>query len=304
MYWNVEECCFYWKSLKLLSLGVQQEMNQILMRICYNITVSLPWRDSVELFKGGNSIVLVLQKRIMNWFAQYEWPRVDQDSAIREVNIYYFVRFMECMLYVLWLRSFPRNNRLVNILKITQMNFAACSLLLFKIFLNSIFQTDYISKVLYCLCVSIHETHLFQCCHHHFQCTEDNMQLHTQFPSHNLPVSESRSCWFFGVTAVHGLFFMLLSPWPHCAHIHCLVSVTVQQALINVNGCHFFLHGGIQFHTFASYTHLISDAILLDCPSAAICHMATKCNGILAGGSTSNTIPPTSAPYVWANVMK
>jgi len=29
-------------------------------------------------------------------------------------------------------------------------------------------------------------------------------------------------------------------PPPHCAHIHCLVSINIQQASMNVSGCHFF----------------------------------------------------------------
>jgi len=32
-------------------------------------------------------------------------------------------------------------------------------------------------------------------------------------------------------------------PPAHCAHIHCLVSLNVQQALMDVNGCHFFHMG-------------------------------------------------------------
>ena len=40
---------------------------------------------------------------------------------------------------------------------------------------------------------------------------------------------------------------------PHCAHILCLVSINPQQATMNVSGCHFFPHGGIQFHSFVSY---------------------------------------------------
>jgi len=48
-----------------------------------------------------------------------------------------------------------------------------------------------------------------------------------------------------------------------------------------------------------SVTHLCfictstSDVILSDCLSAAICHMATKCNGILVGRFNSAIIPPT-----------
>jgi len=30
------------------------------------------------------------------------------------------------------------------------------------------------------------------------------------------------------------------TPPPHCAHIHCLVSINVQQASTNVSGCNFF----------------------------------------------------------------
>jgi len=40
---------------------------------------------------------------------------------------------------------------------------------------------------------------------------------------------------------------------PHCAPIHCLLSTAIQQALMNVSGCHFFLHGGIQIHSCVPY---------------------------------------------------
>jgi len=39
---------------------------------------------------------------------------------------------------------------------------------------------------------------------------------------------------------------------PHCVRIHWLISINFEQALMNINGCHFFPHGGIQSHTFAS----------------------------------------------------
>ena len=29
-------------------------------------------------------------------------------------------------------------------------------------------------------------------------------------------------------------------PLPHYVHIHCLVSINIQQASVNVSGCHFF----------------------------------------------------------------
>ena len=51
----------------------------------------------------------------------------------------------------------------------------------------------------------------------------------------------------------------------------------------NVTGCHVFLLRGIQFHTLCSKCSSMSDAILLECPSAAICHTTTNCNGTLVG---------------------
>ena len=41
---------------------------------------------------------------------------------------------------------------------------------------------------------------------------------------------------------------------PHCAHMHYWVSINIPKASINVNGCSFFPHGKIQWHTIASYT--------------------------------------------------
>jgi len=82
-------------------------------------------------------------------------------------------------------------------------------------------------------------------------------------------------------------------PPPHGAHIHSLLSIKVQQVLINVIGCWFFFsvwrNSAIYFCFICTS---MSDAILSDCSSAAICHMAvTEC---LCGGSTSAAIPPTS----------
>ena len=70
---------------------------------------------------------------------------------------------------------------------------------------------------------------------------------------------------------------------PPCAHSYCLVSISVQQALMNVSGAIFFPLWR------NSVTHLgfvctsMSDTALSECPSAAICHTATTCNGILVG---------------------
>ena len=73
---------------------------------------------------------------------------------------------------------------------------------------------------------------------------------------------------------------LLLKTASLCLH-PLFISINIQQAPMNVDGCHFFQHGGIQFHTFASYTS-VPDNILSDCLSVAICHIVTKHNGILA----------------------
>jgi len=65
-------------------------------------------------------------------------------------------------------------------------------------------------------------------------------------------------------------------------HIQYLVSINIQKASMSFNGCH-LRHE--HFH-------------LSDCPSAVICLMTTKCNGILVEHSTSTAIPPTSTSDV------
>ena len=69
-------------------------------------------------------------------------------------------------------------------------------------------------------------------------------------------------------------------PLLHCAHIHWLVSINIQKVSMDA----VFPQGGIQWHTFVSYalpyqTAFCQTAIC----SAVICHMTTKCKGILSG---------------------
>ena len=59
---------------------------------------------------------------------------------------------------------------------------------------------------------------------------------------------------------------------PPRAHIPCLVCINVQQASMNVSGCHFFCMG--EFNS-TPLLHSVSDAMLSNFPSAAICHTAT-----------------------------
>ena len=59
-----------------------------------------------------------------------------------------------------------------------------------------------------------------------------------------------------GGTAVSDATAEMHHPLPLCAHINSVVSINVQQALMNVSGCHFFLHGGIQSRTLVLYALL------------------------------------------------
>ena len=67
---------------------------------------------------------------------------------------------------------------------------------------------------------------------------------------------------------------------PHCAHIHCLVFINIQQ----------WMSVGTIFSTWRNsiphlcFTHIsMSNTIVWDHPSAAICHAVTTCNRILVG---------------------
>ena len=74
-------------------------------------------------------------------------------------------------------------------------------------------------------------------------------------------------------------------PLPHCAHIHCLVSIKVQSPA-NGDKCQWvpFFSAWRNSVPPLCFIHTSkSDSILIDCSFAAICHTATKCNGILAG---------------------
>jgi len=82
-------------------------------------------------------------------------------------------------------------------------------------------------------------------------------------------------------------------PPPHCAHVHCLISINVQLVAVNVNGCHLFPHGGIQWCTIASYTF---PCRTLFCQTASLLPSVTQQQNVTERwweGSTSTTIPPT-----------
>ena len=131
-------------------------------------------------------------------------------------------------------------------------------------------------------------------CHLYFQYIEVNIQFQTQFVGHNLLIYMddltgmtctlwcdsclwlSRTWCAFHVVVVSVEMYHLL---PHCSKIQSLVSIKAQQASVNVNGCHFFAWRYSVTHLCSIRTS-VSDTILSDFPSAAICLMATNSNGI------------------------
>lgn len=72
-----------------------------------------------------------------------------------------------------------------------------------------------------------------------------------------------------------------------------------EQVLMNVSECLFFPHRGIQCHTFASCA-LWHQMPFCQCPSAP------QQQNVMQHwweGSISASIPPTSAPMLWANII-
>ena len=93
-------------------------------------------------------------------------------------------------------------------------------------------------------------------------------------------------------------------PPPHCAHIHCLVTINIQQASMNVSEYHFFCMKEFSLHLHFTCTSM-SDTILSDCPSAAIFHVAATCNWILVERFLLYCHTTQHLPLMlWANVIK
>lgn len=89
------------------------------------------------------------------------------------------------------------------------------------------------------------------------------------------------SCYVSAIAELHH------SP-PHCVHICCLVSINIQEAPMNINECHFFLHGEIQWQSFALYASLYQTVPLL--PAVTLQQNAMEYWWV---PSTSIDIPPT-----------
>ena len=137
---------------------------------------------------------------------------------------------------------------------------------------------------------------IFQCCHHCPQCTEADSSMEHM---HSFLVIIHQFAWkswstcssFCGVRAVHdhlelGLSFMCLLPLLKHT-IRCLTVLTsTGWSPSTFSKCQWMSMGAI-FSTWKNSVKLLcfihTDTILSDCPSAAICHTARNCNGILVG---------------------
>ena len=84
-------------------------------------------------------------------------------------------------------------------------------------------------------------------------------------------------------------------PPTRCAHALCLVSMNFQQASVSVSGCYFFCMEEFS-DTPLLHTHFWY-VILSDCPSAAICNIATTWNGIPV--RRFNLYCHTTIIYLW-----
>ena len=83
------------------------------------------------------------------------------------------------------------------------------------------------------------------------------------------------------------------TPLLHCAHIHCLVSINIQQTLVNNSGCSFFLHGGIQSHLFAPYSLPCQMSFCQTVPLLPSVTQQQKVMEYWWGDSVSTTMLPT-----------
>ena len=153
---------------------------------------------------------------------------------------------------------------------------------------------------------------IFQCCHHCFQRIEADIQLCTQFLSRNPSICADEliktlfilwcdSCaWPSGTWLVFHVAVATAEtrhPPPHCANIHCLVSVNVQQVSMNVIGYNFFRMEEFNY-TFASYALACQMPFYQTAPLLSSVAWQQNLTEYWREGPTSAAISPTSASDV------
>jgi len=90
-------------------------------------------------------------------------------------------------------------------------------------------------------------------------------------------------------------------PPPHCVHIHYLISINIQQVLMNVSRCHIFCMDKFNVTTlFHTHFHVRHQFIRLP----LCCHLShgKKCTRILVGRFNLYLVIPPLTP--WANIIK
>ena len=87
-------------------------------------------------------------------------------------------------------------------------------------------------------------------------------------------------------------------PTPQCAHIHCSISINVQQVSMNVSGMSFFCMEELNTTPLLHPHFHVSDAF---CQTAPLLPSVTRQQNVMGyrwEGSTSIATPPTSASDV------
>ena len=102
-------------------------------------------------------------------------------------------------------------------------------------------------------------------------------------------------CTSGGVLLFHSVVAGKHHPPPYCAHIHCLTSISIQSSIDECQWVPFFLHGGIESHTFGSYTFLCQMPF---CQTAPLLPSITQQKHEMEYGwetSACAAVPPPSA---------
>jgi len=131
---------------------------------------------------------------------------------------------------------------------------------------------------------------ILQHSHHHSLCIFTNGEQEPACHTSKICTTEGDHCHCHHCWKDHPLL--------HCAHIHCLLSINIQQALMRVSECRFPSQSDLIPH-FCFFHTSTSDSIMSDYPSAASCCTTTKHDGILVGRSNLYCRPTNIHLWSW-----